>query len=84
MDVKVTIGLRQGSKSTEEAKQCGFTKEDGTLGEVLDVVGDSDLVILLISDAAQVSLLGHCSNNELAKTFMKCEKFSTSTLTQLH
>ena len=54
MDVKVTIGLRQGSKSAEEAKQCGFTEEDGTLGEVLDVVGDSDLVILLISDAAQV------------------------------
>ena len=54
MDVKVTIGLRKGSKSAEEAKQCGFTEEQGTLGEVFDVVGDSDLVILLISDAAQV------------------------------
>ena len=54
MDVKVSIGLRKGSKSAEEARQCGFTEEDGTLGDVLDVVGDSDLVILLISDAAQV------------------------------
>ena len=58
MDVKVTIGLRKGSKSAEEAKQCGFTEEQGTLGEVLDVVGDSDLVILLISDAAQVQMGG--------------------------
>jgi len=56
MDVKVTIGLRKGSKSAEEAKQCGFTEEQGTLGEVLDVVGDSDLVILLFSDAAQVQM----------------------------
>lgn len=55
MDTKVVIGLRKGSKSADEAKQCGFTEENGTLGEVLDVVGDSDLVILLISDAAQVS-----------------------------
>ena len=54
MDVKVSIGLRQGSKSAEEARQCGFTEDEGTLGDVLDVVGDSDLVILLISDAAQV------------------------------
>ena len=60
MDVKVTIGLRQGSKSAEEAKQCGFTEEQGTLGEVIDVVGDSDLVILLISDAAQVQLDPDC------------------------
>ncbi len=59
MDVKVTIGLRKGSKSAEEAKQCGFTEEQGTLGEVLDVVGDSDLVILLISDAAQVQTQPH-------------------------
>lgn len=69
MDVKVTIGLRKGSKSAEEAKQCGFTEEKGTLGEVLDVVADSDLVILLISDAAQVCAIymsnsNHDSNKE--------------------
>ncbi|KAL3160439.1 hypothetical protein ABBQ32_010759 [Trebouxia sp. C0010 RCD-2024] len=56
MDVKVSIGLRQGSKSAEEARQCGFTEDNSTLGDVLDVVGDSDLVILLISDAAQANL----------------------------
>lgn len=60
MDVKVTIGLRNGSKSAAEAKECGFTEEDGTLGEVLDVVGDSDLVILLISDAAQARSHAPC------------------------
>lgn len=60
MDVKVTIGLRTGSKSATEAKECGFTEEDGTLGEVLDVVGDSDMVILLISDAAQARVFRLC------------------------
>ena len=64
LDIKVTIGLRKGSKSAEEAKQCGFTEDKGTLGEVLDVVGDSDLVILLISDAAQV-----CNNCSLIVTW---------------
>ena len=40
-----------------QAKQCGFSAEDGTLGEVFDIIPKSDLVILLISDAAQVHLL---------------------------
>lgn len=53
-DVKVAIGLRSTSPSCEEARQCGFTEADGTLGDVFDVVAASDLVILLISDAAQV------------------------------
>lgn len=59
LDIKVKIGLRSGSKSAAEAKECGFTEEAGTLGEVLDVVSESDLVILLISDAAQASYLSH-------------------------
>lgn len=54
LDIKVSIGLRGGSKSAEEARQCGFTEQEGTLGEVFDVTSQSDLVILLISDAAQV------------------------------
>jgi hypothetical protein len=49
------IGLRRGSKSLEEAWAVGFTEETGTLGEVLETVAESDLVLLLISDAAQVS-----------------------------
>jgi ketol-acid reductoisomerase len=48
------IGLRRGSKSMEEARAVGFTEETGTLGEVLETVAESDLVLLLISDAAQV------------------------------
>ena len=55
-DSKVVIGLREGSKSFEEAKECGFSKEDGTLGEMFDVIKGSDLVVLLISDAAQARL----------------------------
>jgi ketol-acid reductoisomerase len=48
------IGLREGSKSAKEASAAGFTEESGTLGGVSETVGESDLVLLLISDAAQV------------------------------
>ncbi|GMH40883.1 hypothetical protein BSKO_08787 [Bryopsis sp. KO-2023] len=54
--IKVAIGLRPTSASNEEAEACGFTKADGTLGETFDIVSKSDLVILLISDAAQAKL----------------------------
>lgn len=54
LDIKVTIGLRPDSPSVAEAEACGFKKADGTLGDVFDVVSSSDLVVLLISDAAQV------------------------------
>jgi ketol-acid reductoisomerase len=54
--IKVSIGLREGSASFEEAKGCGFSEEDGTLGEMFDIIRESDLVILLISDAAQARL----------------------------
>ena len=36
------------------ARQAGFKEENGTLGEMYEVIGESDMVILLISDAAQV------------------------------
>ena len=52
----VTIGLREGSSSFAQAKEVGFSEEDGTLGEMFQVIGQSDLVILLISDAAQAKL----------------------------
>ena len=55
VDTKVKIGLRLNSPSVAEAEAVGFSKAKGTLGEVLDVVAESDLVVLLISDAAQVS-----------------------------
>lgn len=51
--IRVKVGLRTGSRSMESARQVGFTEENGTLGEVYDVIHESDLVLLLISDAAQ-------------------------------
>lgn len=57
LDITVKIGLRMNSPSVAEAEAVGFTRAKGTLGEVLDVVAESDLVILLISDAAQVRWL---------------------------
>jgi len=55
-DIKVTIGLREGSSSMDEAREVGFNEEDDTLGEMYEVIGKSDLVMLLISDAAQAKL----------------------------
>ena len=45
-----------GSSSMDEAREAGFTEENGTLGEMFEVVAESDLVLLLISDAAQAEL----------------------------
>ncbi|KAF5744063.1 hypothetical protein HS088_TW08G00655 [Tripterygium wilfordii] len=52
-DVVVKIGLRKGSRSFAEARAAGFTEENGTLGDIWDTISGSDLVLLLISDAAQ-------------------------------
>ena len=54
--LKVVVGLRAGSGSAAAARAAGFTEVDGTLGEMFDVIAASDLVLLLISDAAQVEL----------------------------
>jgi len=54
--VRVAVGLREGSESLGEARAAGFSEKDGTLGEMFDVIGKSDLAILLISDAAQAEL----------------------------
>ena len=54
--ITVTVGLRDGSASFAEAQREGFSEPDGTLGEMFDVIRDSDLVILLIADAALVEL----------------------------
>ncbi len=53
-DIKVKVGLREGSSSMESARQAGFTEDNDTLGEMYKVISESDLVVLLISDAAQV------------------------------
>lgn len=53
---RVKIGLRKGSSSAEAARAAGFTEENGTLGEMMEVIAESDIVLLLISDAAQTQL----------------------------
>jgi ketol-acid reductoisomerase len=55
-DVSVTVGLRAGSASFACARAEGFDDEAGTLGEMFNVIGSSDLVILLIADAALAEL----------------------------
>jgi len=50
------IGLRKGSRSFNEAREAGFTEESGTLGDIWETISSSDLVLLLISDSAQVSI----------------------------
>jgi len=55
-DIRVSIGLREGSSSLVEARMAGFTEESGTLGEMFSIIKRSDMVILLISDAAQAKL----------------------------
>jgi len=49
-EVTVKIGLRPGRQSWRDAEALGFE-----LGEVFDVVAEADLVLLLISDAAQAA-----------------------------
>lgn len=51
--IAVKVGLRPGSSSVEDAEAAGFTEANGTLGEMYQVIAESDLVLLLISDAAQ-------------------------------
>lgn len=52
VSAKVMIGLRAGSSSMALARDAGFTEQSGTLGEMFEVIAQSDVVILLISDAA--------------------------------
>jgi ketol-acid reductoisomerase len=55
-DIRVQVGLREGSASAEAARRAGFSERDGTLGEAFEVIARSDLALLLIADAAQADL----------------------------
>lgn len=55
-DITVAVGLREGSSSMQEARDAGFNEEDGTLGEMFDIISNSDLVLFLTSDASQSQL----------------------------
>lgn len=50
-DFHFKVGLRPGSKSSEDAKSKGFS-----VHSMMETVHDSDLTLMLISDAAQVEL----------------------------
>ena len=52
-DIKVKVGLRENSGSIPSAEAAGFTRANGTLGEMYQVISESDLTLLLIADAAQ-------------------------------
>lgn len=52
-DIKVKVGLRENSSSVPLAGKAGFTRAENTLGEMYEVISESDMTILLISDAAQ-------------------------------
>lgn len=68
-DINVKVGLRKNSASSEEARKCGFTEESNTLGEMFSVIAESDMVLLLISDAACTELY--------SQIFAKMKKGST-------
>src|ERR1700753_3233534 len=61
--IKVKVGLRAGSASMDEARKAGFSESSGTLGEMFAVVKESDVVLLLIADAAQAELFGKVFEN---------------------
>ncbi|KAB8334678.1 ketol-acid reductoisomerase [Scytonema tolypothrichoides VB-61278] len=52
-NIKIKVGLRKNSSSIPLAEKAGFTRENGTRGEMYEVISESDLLIILISDAAQ-------------------------------
>lgn len=67
----IQIGLRKGSRSFAEARAVGFSEENGTLGDIYETISESDLVMLLISDSAQVSWWSYL--NFVASTTIKLE-----------
>ncbi|MFA5852420.1 MAG: ketol-acid reductoisomerase, partial [Spirochaetales bacterium] len=54
--IKVKVGLRPSSPSWKAAQAAGFKEENSTLGEMMSVARESDMVLMLISDAAQAEL----------------------------
>lgn len=54
--IRVKVGLQAQSRSMNAAREAGFREDNGTLGEMFEVIRESDLVLLLISDAAQSQL----------------------------
>ncbi len=49
---QVVVGLRDGSKSRDDAEKAGFSLKNSTLDTVEGAIDDADLSLMLISDAA--------------------------------
>ncbi|KEH39271.1 ketol-acid reductoisomerase [Medicago truncatula] len=68
-DIVVKVGLRKGSSSFAEARDAGFSEENGTLGDIWETISGSDLALLLISDSAQADnyekILSHMKPNSI-------------------
>ena len=75
--VRVSVGLRRGSSSWRAASEAGFTEAQGTLGEMFDVIRASDMVLLLISDAAQSKLY----SQGLRSAAARCHAGAVATVT---
>lgn len=56
-ETKVVVGLREDSSSFDAARKAGFSEDANTLLEMFDAIKSSDMVIVLISDAAQADLM---------------------------
>lgn len=54
-DIKVKVGIREETyeRNAPAIRSVGFNEEDDTLGELYATIAESDLVICLMSDAAQ-------------------------------
>ncbi|KAG6737976.1 hypothetical protein POTOM_059508 [Populus tomentosa] len=52
----IKVGLEKDSCSFAEARAAGFTEESDTLGDIWETISCSDLVLLLISNAAQAGV----------------------------
>lgn len=52
MNIPVRVALREGSQHREDARQAGFTEEDGTLVTPEEGLSTTGLALMLISDQA--------------------------------
>jgi ketol-acid reductoisomerase len=55
LDIKVVVGLRDGSPSWKKAEAAGFKAADGTLTTVEEAIKTADMSLLLIADAAMAT-----------------------------
>lgn len=56
--IRVKVGLRKDSSSMASAREAGFSEDKGTLGEMYEVIRESEMVLLLIADSAQAETFG--------------------------